>query len=228
MVRLGVVTGLRREARCLATFPVPLRPETRCAGANAGHARNAALDLLAEGCDALLSFGIAGGLDPLLGLGTTIVADAVVTQTGQKFKTTDWWREKLLRTLNELPPVGSATIAGSDWPITTEVERLALREVSGAVAVDMESHAVAEVASDAEVPFLALRVVADTFTDFVPKWVNDCVSDDGGIKPLVLTTGIIFHPGDIVALFRLAQTSRAALNQLHRALLLAGPQLCAD
>jgi adenosylhomocysteine nucleosidase len=228
VVRLGVVTGLRNEARCLATFPMPLRPEIRCAGANAGRARSAARDLLVEGCDALLSFGIAGGLDPLLEPGTTIVADAVVTQTGQKVKTTDWWRERLLRTLNELPAVRGATIAGSDWPITTEVERLALREASGAAAVDMESHAVAEVASDAEVPFLALRVVADTFTDFVPMWVNDCISGDGSIKPLALTTGIIAHPADIVALLRLARTSRAALNQLHRALLLAGPQLCAD
>ena len=207
---------------------MPVRPEIRCAGANAGRARNAARDLLAEGCDALLSFGIAGGLDPLLGPGTTIVADAIVTQTGQKFKTADRWRERLLRALNGLPAVRSATVAGSDWPITTEVERLALSEASGASVVDMESHAVAEVASDAAVPFLALRVVADTFTDVVPMWVNDCVSDDGGIKPLALTTGLIAQPGDIMALLRLAQTSRVALVQLSRALLLAGPRLCVD
>ena len=227
MVQLGVVTGLHKEARCLATVPMPMRPEIRCAGANAGRARTAALDLLAEGCDALLSFGIAGGLDPLLEPGTTIVADAVVTQTGRKFQTTDLWRERLLRALNGLPGVRSATVVGSDSPISTEVERLALCEASGAAAVDMESHAVAEVASAAEVPFLALRVVADTFTDFVPMWVNDCISGDGSIKPLALTTGIISHPADIVALLRLARTSRTALNQLHRALLLAGPQLSA-
>ena len=228
MDRLGVVTGLRKEARCLAKFPVSMRPEIRCAGANAGRARNAARDLLAEGCDALLSFGIAGGLDPLLEPGTAIVADAIVTQTGQNFATTDRWRERLLRALNGLPAVRSATVAGSDWPITTEVERLALREASGASAVDMESHAVAEVASDAEVPFLALRVVADTLTDVVPVWVNGCISDDGGIKPLALTTGLIAQPGDIVALLRLARTSRAALAQLHHALLLSGPRLCLD
>lgn len=228
MGRLGIVTGLRGEARCLAKFPVSMRPEIRCAGANASRARNAARDLLAEGCDALLSFGIAGGLDPLLEPGATIVADAVVTQTGRNFATTDRWREELLRALNGLPAARCAIVAGSDRPITTEIERLALREASGASAVDMESHAVAEVASDADVPFLALRVVADTFTDVVPVWVNGCISDDGGIKPLALTTRLIAQPGDLAALMRLARSSHAALAQLRRAVLLAGPRLCLD
>ena len=228
MSRLGVVTGLRKEARCTAKFPVSMRPEIRCAGANADCARNAARDLLAVGCDALLSLGIAGGLDPLLRPGTTIIADVVIAQTGQKFSTTDQWRERLLHALQGLPDVRSATVAGSDWPIATERERLALHEASGASVVDMESHAVAEVASDAEIPFMALRVVADTFTDVVPAWANGCVSDDGSIKPLALATGLIAHPQDIAALIRLAPTSRVAFVQLRRTLLMAGPRLCLD
>jgi hopanoid-associated phosphorylase len=222
--RLGIVTGLRTEAQCLAALAPAERPAVRCAGADAGRAHEAAQALLTDGCDALLSFGIAGGLDPKLQPGDTIVADAVVVPAGQRITTAEAWRNALWATLNDLPTARIATVVGSDGPVSTVAEKRAIQHASGASIVDMESHAVAEVAGDADLPFLALRVVADTSADVVPGWLPNCIGDQGEIRPIALTAGIIAHPRDIHALVRLAKNSSAALAGLRRALLLAGPR----
>ena len=204
------------------------RSAVGCAGANADRARKAAQALLSKGCDALLSFGIAGGLDPLLQPGNTIVADAVVAPSGQRIATREKWRNSLLAALDSLPSVHIATVAGSNTLISTKAERQAIRHTSGASAVDMESHAVAEVANNANVPFLALRVVADSYANVVPGWVVACIGEQGEIKPLALTAGIFAHLPDLQTLVRLSKSSSAAYAGLRHASLLAGPRFRLD
>ena len=71
----GIVTGLEAEAAVLrgaANVSHPDRlPFIACAGAE--RARAAAQRLLTKGAEALISFGIAGGLDPALRPGRLIV-----------------------------------------------------------------------------------------------------------------------------------------------------------
>ncbi len=224
MGRLGIVTGLRTEARCLAALAPAECPIVKCSGADAGRVREAAQALLADGCNALLSFGIAGGLDPELQPGDTIVADAVVAPAGHRISTTQAWRNSLWAALSDLPGVRIAAVAGSDTPVLTVAEKQALRHASGASIVDMESHAVAEVTGDAGIPFMALRVVADIAADVVPGWVAECVGDQGEIRPLALTAGVIAHPRDLLALALLAKNSGTALAGLRHASRLAGPR----
>ena len=69
MKSLGIVTGLASEAACLGKVQF-----CRVAGADAVRAGLAARALIAEGCLGLLSFGLAGGLDPNLEPGAVIVA----------------------------------------------------------------------------------------------------------------------------------------------------------
>ncbi|HEX6141448.1 MAG TPA: hypothetical protein VFZ01_01920, partial [Geminicoccaceae bacterium] len=75
MRRIGVVTGSRIEARCL-----PHRGQflIRCSAADAARGRAHAATLVDEGVDALLSFGLAGGLEPTLRPGDLLLADRVL------------------------------------------------------------------------------------------------------------------------------------------------------
>ncbi len=74
MARIGVITGLEREASALEIFPYEIRPLIRVSGTRSGRAGEAARALLAEGCDGLLSFGVCGGLNGALKPGTVISA----------------------------------------------------------------------------------------------------------------------------------------------------------
>lgn len=74
--RIGIVTGVRREAAALG-HAGDAHWLVRCSGANAEAGYQHARALAADGVEALLSAGLAGGLDPRLGPGAVIVADEV-------------------------------------------------------------------------------------------------------------------------------------------------------
>ena len=65
--RVGVVTGLVMEARIVAKAANEgshHRPHLKIAGPGAPTAQVTVDRLIAEGAEAILSFGLAGGLDP--------------------------------------------------------------------------------------------------------------------------------------------------------------------
>jgi len=72
----GIVCGLQREAACLSA--VGIRDRVAVSGAHTARAVRVAQDLVSEGADALISFGLAGGLDPRAGTGAVILAERVV------------------------------------------------------------------------------------------------------------------------------------------------------
>lgn len=228
MARLGVITGLASEADCLKGFPADEAPVVRCVGADAGRAAATARALAAQGCDALLSFGVAGGLDTGAGAGTLVVADAVIAPDGQRYATDVAWRRAVGRTLGPGIAAIEGSIAGSAQPVTTVAAKRNLRERTGAAAVDMESHAVAGAALAAGVPFLALRVIADPATRALPQWVMKAVLDDGTIEPAAIIRPLLARPWMVWTLIGLARDNGKALAALRRVAALLGVRLGLD
>ncbi|MGD9535906.1 MAG: hypothetical protein AB7P52_02150 [Alphaproteobacteria bacterium] len=66
-----------REAAALGR-PIPAGLQVRASGADAARAYRHACDLAEAGAEALLSFGLAGGLHPALGPGSVVVANQVL------------------------------------------------------------------------------------------------------------------------------------------------------
>ena len=224
IMRLGVVTGLASEAACLCVLPAGGRPAVRCAGASSGRAAEIARALVAEGCGALLSFGMAGGLAPGLGAGSVVLAEEIVAPGGRRLPTDPDWREGLRRTVAAEMEVSQGSIAASPQAVATPAEKQALHASSGAVAVDMESHAVAEAADDQAVPFLAVRVIADPAIRRIPAWTLGCVGEDGAVSPVKAMGGLMFRPWDVVTLLQLSADAGDALINLRRVATLAGPR----
>ncbi len=75
--KTAFVCGMESEANCLRAAgidnPIAL------SGANAEQATKVSRDLIAAGAELLISFGLAGGLDPRLGPGAVIVANRVLS-----------------------------------------------------------------------------------------------------------------------------------------------------
>lgn len=213
-LRLGVITGLKKEIACL-------RPEQRKDGlqlwceAVAGRPERAAAvarEMVTEGAGALMSFGVAGGLDPSLGPGMIVIADRVVDLEGRSFPCHTPWVDALLRLDGVFD---SGAILGSDQPILTPQHKTHLFRRTQALTVDMESHAVAEVAKEAGVPFLAIRAVGDPAGRAIPAAALAGLGPDGGTRALPVILGLLRRPGDVVKIWRLAGDTNRALKALR-------------
>ena len=93
------------------------------------------------------------------------------------------------------------------------------------MALDMESQAVAEGASAAAVPFLALRAIADPVDQSVPRFAMSGVDRDGHTHILPVLAGLLRQPWALPDLLRLGRHFEIALTSLRRAAALASPDL---
>ncbi len=224
MARIGVITGLEREASVLEVFPYEIRPLVRVSGTRSGRAGEAARALLGEGCDGQLSFGVCGGLNQALRPGTVIIATKVITVDGETFATNGTWSSALNVVLSGRCPFINAPIFGATQVITTARAKQELFTKTGAAAVDMESHEVAAVAAEYGVPFLAVRAVADSARSRVPEAALYGVREDGSTRVDAIFAGLLVRPWQTPALIRLAWDSFSAQSALRRVATLTDPR----
>ena len=232
MSRLGIVTGMLTEAACLGAAAENSdldRPLIYCAGASADRALEGARQLVESGVAGLVSFGIAGGLDPDLHPGALMVPAVVIAPDGSRLETDAPWRGRLMAALAgqsaRFPQgVAEGPLAGSAEVVATPADKVRLLERTGAQAVDMESHAVAGAAAAAGLPFLAIRCVADRAQRALPRAVLGGVGPEGRVRVLAVVVGILRSPGELGGVLTLARDSRRALSCLRRVALLAGPR----
>lgn len=228
MTAIGVVTGLAAERDCLACFPPAARPAVRVAGARADQAAAAARELIRAGCSGLISFGLAGGLAAGLGAGTIILAERVIDARGRTLLADSAWRGRLAAQVAHGHPIVAGSIAGSDRAIGSPNEKAALARSTGALAVDMESHAVAEAAARSGVPFLVIRAIADAAERAVPAWLAGVIDAEGRPRPGAIAAGLLARPLDVATLIALGRASGRALAALRRLALDAGPSFGFD
>jgi adenosylhomocysteine nucleosidase len=214
--RLGIITGLSREAACLAGPPLdPAQhreiPIFRSAFGPAAATR-AALALVEQGVEALASAGIAGGLDPALRPGTLILPREVVGPEGV-YPVDSAWHGELAGQLGGV--IEQGRLLGVDVVIDGASAKAALAKRHNARAVDMESHAVARVAAEARLPFLVVRAIADPVGRTIPHAAMCAIGPDGRIRPGVALGALALRPWEFVALLRLAADERAAFRSLR-------------
>lgn len=217
VLRVGFVTGLAVEASVLRRGLAADGGEAliACAGASTQRARQEAERLVEAGAVALVSYGIAGGLDPELEPGALVLPDAVAVADGPALPTHGPWREVLLAlALERGLAVAGGVIAGSDRVVSSVAGKRDLQAASGAVAVDMESHGVAQVARDANLPLLVIRAVADPAERSLPRAVLGSIRDDGRPRGGLVAMRLAFRPWEIPGVNRLRRDARLALQAL--------------
>ena len=157
----------------------------------------------------LLSIGLAGGLAPDLAVGQIVIGTAVGTHPTD----TAWTAQLLAANAGAI----SGPVAGVARPAASTAEKAALHAATGAIAVDMESHIVAEVAAAHGLPFAVLRVIGDSAADTLPAAARVPLRPDGGVAMPAVLAAVARRPWEIPALIRLAGATGGALKRLQTA-----------
>jgi len=153
----------------------------------------------------LVSFGLAGGLDPALAPGM-VLAPAVVL-----FKTERWDADDAL--LQRLGGATPGALYGGGEVVATAAAKAALAR-TGAVAVDLESAAVARTARRHGLPFAVLRAVCDGAGRDLPRAALVALDGAGRIVGLRVAWAAASRPWEIPELVRLGGDAARARHAL--------------
>lgn len=222
-MKLGLIAGMVDEAACLKVIPQAKRPSIRCSGAITANAFSLSQELIEDGCDALISFGMAGGLSSELKPGDIVISSHVISENDRWNADVAWVAALILQLELENINVWHGSVFGSDTPVTSPTKKAYFAASTDAIIVDMESHAVARAAKEAGKKFIIVRVVADTYDRAIPSWIIGGIRENGCVDKLAMVLGALTHPWDIPALIRLASDSRKAKESLSRVALISSP-----
>lgn len=210
---LLVVTGLARESQIAAG---PGVSRIVCSGSDPERLRSELSGIDDSRLRAVLSFGIAGGLDPALRPGDVVVASAVIAESGV-------WKvqPKIQATITAQVRRHGVTatngfVVGVEEPIIVPASKKALRRETQAIAVDMESHVGAAYAASRGLPFAAIRVISDPAERALPALAKTALKPDGRIDFPAVMAGIARAPSQLGMLLKAGEDAGRAFAGLRR------------
>lgn len=214
-MKVAAVTGLEAEAQIARRAGIAARPS----GGVPSQTREIAERFLHDGAELLLSFGIAGALAASLRPGAVLLPRSVVDEAGRRYLADDAQHAHALAKLRQSGiAVEEGGLLGAAEAVSSTDRKTELFRMSHAVAVDLESHIVAQVAAHAGKPFLVLRAIADRASQALPQAAVNGLAPNG--KPALgrVLLSVARDPRQIPALIRLAGDTQKALDALGSAL----------
>ncbi len=185
------------------------------------NAEAAARRLLDEGSvAAALALGVAAGLSPQLQTGDLIVGDRVILhrRNGIPRQTFPCDAELQESALTVIRRSGDRHHLGSlltvERIVVSAEEKRGLAAESGALAVDMESAAIASAASAHAVPFLAIRGILDPVQEDLDLDFNRFLDCRGEPRIPPLIRYLVAHPQALARLIRLGFRTKTVCARL--------------
>lgn len=219
---VGFVTALQMERRWLDPEVDPRFVEV--GGMGRERAEAASRLLLSRGATALVSWGVAGGLDPELESGTVVLADAVHASDDGPVMGDTSWRDRLVKLLGERVSNVTGSVVHADEILDSAAIKGQVFERTRASVVDMETLGVAGVAVEAGVSWIAVRVVTDNAGMSLPPAVTSVSDERGRLRPTGLAR-LVLSPWLWPDLSRLARANTAAARSMRELSRIAGADL---
>ncbi|MBI1335927.1 MAG: hypothetical protein GC164_03080 [Phycisphaera sp.] len=155
----------------------------------------------------VVHIGFAGGLDPALRVGETLVVGKVVHPTHGELHCDTHDLRSVLLTVDEV--------------VDSPQRKSELFHKHLAAAVDMEGFFVARQAHDAGVPYLGVRSVSDTSEQTMPAFLAHCVDAHGRPSAWRAFAGMVIRPWQLGNLLRIQRDCAVAVQTLPGAVWLA-------
>ena len=177
----------------------------------------------------VISFGVAGGLDPTLRSGDVVVATEVLAGDTRWLAGLALNEELIASVALGRRRVVRGGLAGVEEVVVARDGKAVLRSETGAAAVDMESHIAAAYAAEASLPFAALRVISDPASRALPALARLAIKPNGEIDLRKVLRGLARNPMTLRALVSTGIDFNRALRSLRgcRGFLLGGEGLVA-
>lgn len=183
-------------------------------GAGPNNALLAAELLVAKGAARLMSWGCAAALSASLKPGDLILADKLIDAGNIEMAVNADWYSYTKNRLAKFVVVHSGSLAESISIVSSSMDKKQLHSITGAVALDMESIAIAKVARQYNLPFLSIRVIADPVNMNLPLAINYSLNGRGEIVLRKLLLFLFLHPAELPGLIKLGLHFNAAKKTL--------------
>lgn len=190
------------------------------AGTGADRARRATRALLDAHTPAwVISAGFSGALHPDLALGDIVVANSIVDTAGTEL------RVDVKMTPDPERGWHVGRILMTDEIVRTISQKQQLAEQFKALAVDMESLAVAQVCQQSSTRFMAVRVISDDLSHDLPPEVMSVFGGTGSLRAGAIAGALLKRPSSAKDMWRLRENAQHASEKLARFLNAVIPSL---
>lgn len=186
-------------------------------GAGPNNAQLATEQLISQGATKLISWGCAAALIESLSPGDLILANEIITteeSNSVKLNISQKWHQRTKELLSSLVNVKIGSLVESKSIVSSSEDKKKIQTATNSVALDMESIAIAKIANQHKLPFIAIRVIADPADMNLPLAVTYALNQQGEVSISKLLYYLAHHPTELPGLIKLGLHFKAATKTL--------------
>ncbi len=222
MSRIGIIVALPAEAKCLYSeklkvgLPIEIQQDVFLCLSGIGHesALHAAKKLVALKVDALISWGVAGAIDKSVNAGDVILASSIINEENRYSISEDWLSRISEHFIPSEPNIFNGDIASSKEICASITDKQHLLQKTKALAVDMESAAIAEIATANNLDLLVIRTISDDADTAIPEAILKHTNNLGQPRIFNFMLSCIMKPNQIREISSLASGYKKGLSSL--------------
>ena len=226
-MKIGFVIALPQELRTLTRKRarpgevINLSPHANIILSSMGsvNAAAAANKHIESGATLLISWGCCAGLRKDLDAGTIVIPSNIIPANGDSIIAGGTIREKLIDSISRYATIDTGPIAEAENLLRNADYKRELYHKTKAVAADMESAAIAKIANNKNIDFIAIRAIADDANTVMPSCIEKAMNEDGGVNMFSFLINLLKHPSELKALIHVANGfnyAQKALKQIAK------------
>lgn len=205
--KIAVVAGLARELKFLEEFQ-----NIRIFQGYSKNALIAARNALSERPDVIISFGLAGSINPKVQNSKIIIPKNIIDKFGNKKKVSKKYSDFFNKRISD--KVFSQNLITVDKiEHNLNNKKYLKKNIS---FIDMESSYIQKEAGKKKIPFIAIRVIFDDLSFSIPKFLKTCINTDGNLNVFKLLINIFLKPKRIFKLIKLSKKYKKASIVLNK------------
>ena len=146
-----------------------------------------------------------------------ILPEKIITESEKSYLTDHDWRDRINKLLDNLSIRSHQGVHLSiNDVLSIPEDKIKRHKSTGAIAVDMESAAIARSAMSKSIPFIVIRAIIDESNMIIPHSISENIDEFGKVMFGGLLKSVFTSPGDLVHIRSLYLANRKANKSLSR------------